>query len=239
MDQMKWVAGGGIAIIAFAALLFVYSDDKSKLDDATIKTIPQVEISTTPDGTTTPVGTVGSLETKDITQSKNNTMEQKTAEATTAILHTTMGDVTLKLYANESPKTVENFIKLAKSGFYNGVKFHRVIKDFMIQTGDPLSKDDGQMSRWGTGGPGYQFADEFNQHKLVRGSLAMANSGPNSNGSQFFIVTAESTGWLDGKHTNFGEVTDGLDVVMKIQGVATASGDRPVTPITITSVEVK
>lgn len=235
MDKMKWIVGGGIAILAFAGLLFVYSDDGAKQEDSGITTIPQVEISTTPVEGTTALPKV----TDTITQSSNKKMELSTTEATTAILRTTMGDITVKLYAKESPKTVENFVKLAKSGFYNGVKFHRVIKDFMIQTGDPLSKDDTQISRWGTGGPGYQFADEFNQRKLVRGSLAMANSGPNSNGSQFFIVTAESTGWLDGKHTNFGEVTDGLDVVMKIQGVATASGDKPVTPVTITSIDVK
>jgi len=123
-------------------------------------------------------------------------------------------------------------LKLASEKFYEGTKFHRVIKDFMIQGGDPNSKS-GDGSNWGMGGPGYKFADEFNTHKLVRGSLAMANSGPNTNGSQFFIVTAESTPWLDGKHTNFGEVVEGLDVVTKIEVAKTGAGDRPVENIEI------
>ncbi len=234
MDQTKWILGGGLVILFIAGLLFVYSgDNASKAPD--VRSIPQVEINTA----TTSAENTQTKESMTITQPTNIKMEPKTLESTTAILHTTMGNITLKLYANDSPKTVENFVKLAKSGFYNGVKFHRVIKDFMIQTGDPLSKDDSQMGRWGTGGPGYAFSDEFNQHKLVRGSLAMANSGPNSNGSQFFIVTAASTPWLDGKHTNFGEVADGMDVVMKIDTVPTTVGDRPVTPVIITSVEIR
>ena len=156
-----------------------------------------------------------------------------------AIIKTSLGDITLKFYNEDSPKTVANFAKLAKEGFYDGTKFHRVIKDFMIQGGDPLSKDDSMKSRWGTGGPGYRFNDEFNSHKLVRGSLAMANSGPNTNGSQFFIVTAEATPWLDGKHTNFGEVIDGMDVVDKIENVQTEGPDRPVEDVIIELIELK
>ncbi|MFH1583077.1 MAG: peptidylprolyl isomerase, partial [Candidatus Falkowbacteria bacterium] len=125
-------------------------------------------------------------------------------------MKTNFGDITVKFYAQESPITVNSFMNLAKAGFYNGTKFHRVIKDFMIQGGDPNSKDD-DWSNDGQGGPGYQFQDEINQHKLVKGSLAMANSGANTNGSQFFMVTAEATSWLDGKHTNFGYVVSGLD----------------------------
>lgn len=165
-------------------------------------------------------------------------MENLAAEFNRAIIKTSLGDITVKFYPQESPITVNNFLNLAKNGFYNGTKFHRVIKDFMIQGGDPLSKDDNNADRWGTGGPGYQFQDEFNQHKLVKGSLAMANSGPNTNGSQFFIVTAESTPWLDGKHTNFGYVTAGLDIVEKIGKVEVGENDRPVEDVVINSVEL-
>ena len=124
-------------------------------------------------------------------------------------IKTNLGDIKLELFSKDAPVTVGNFIKLSKSGFYKETKFHRVIKDFMIQGGDPNSKD----SNWsddGTGGPGYTFKDEINQHKLVKGVIAMANAGPNTNGSQFFIVTAQATPWLDGKHTVFGKVIEGM-----------------------------
>ncbi|MBI5733818.1 MAG: peptidylprolyl isomerase [Candidatus Kerfeldbacteria bacterium] len=154
-----------------------------------------------------------------------------------ATLKTNLGDITFKFYP-ESPRTVANFIKLAKNGFYDGIKFHRVIKDFMAQTGDPNSKDN-DWSNDGQGGPGYQFDDEINNHKLVRGSVAMANAGPNTNGSQFFIVTAEATPWLDGKHTNFGEITSGLDVLDKIAAAKTNNDDHPLQDIIINSMELK
>jgi cyclophilin family peptidyl-prolyl cis-trans isomerase len=154
-----------------------------------------------------------------------------------ALIKTNYGDIKVKFYGADSPVTVNNFLYLAKEGFYNGVKFHRVIKDFMIQGGDPLSKGT-DTSIWGTGGPGYQFKDEFNSHKLVAGSLAMANSGANTNGSQFFIVTAASTPWLDGHHTNFGEVVSGMDVVKKIEAVETGTNDRPVKDVVISGVEL-
>src|SRR5436853_2230858 len=140
-----------------------------------------------------------------------------------ARLHTNHGPIEVERHDDDAPKTVENFRKLAADGFYDGVIFHRVIPDFMIQGGDPTGT--------GTGGPGYTFDDEFNDHKVVRGALAMANAGPNTNGSQFFIVTAESCPWLDGKHTVFGEVTGGMDVVERLEGVATDGGDRPVDPV--------
>src|SRR5204863_5896284 len=136
-----------------------------------------------------------------------------------AVLHTNHGDITVELFDDDAPKTVENFRKLAADNFYEGVIFHRVIKDFMIQGGDPTGT--------GSGGPGYNFEDEFNDHKIVRGALAMANAGPNTNGSQFFIVTTEAAPWLDGKHTVFGAVVDGMDVVEKIEASDTDSGDRP------------
>jgi len=154
-----------------------------------------------------------------------------------AMIKTSQGDITVKLYNEDSPVTVNNFLNLAKSGFYNQTKFHRVIKDFMIQGGDPLSKES-DVSVYGTGGPGYKFSDEFNSHKLVAGSLAMANSGPNTNGSQFFIVTASETPWLDGRHTNFGEVISGMDVVKKIEAVQTGVNDRPLEPVVVLSIEL-
>ncbi|MFH0856739.1 MAG: peptidylprolyl isomerase [bacterium] len=154
-----------------------------------------------------------------------------------AVIKTNFGDIKVKFYNNLSPMTVNNFLNLAKSGFYNGTKFHRVIKDFMIQGGDPNSKDD-DWSNDGTGGPGYKFNDEFNDSKLVRGSLAMANSGPNTNGSQFFIVTAESTPWLDGRHTNFGEVIEGMDAVLKIEAAEKNENDHPLSDVVIENVEL-
>jgi cyclophilin family peptidyl-prolyl cis-trans isomerase len=147
-----------------------------------------------------------------------------------ATLHTSEGAIELELYPNEAPKTVENFVKLARDGFYEGVIFHRVIPDFMIQGGDPTGT--------GTGGPGYEFEDEFNEHRVVRGALAMANAGPNTNGSQFFIVTAEATPWLDGKHTVFGKVTSGMDVVDRICEAERDENDRPASPVAIERVEL-
>jgi len=164
-------------------------------------------------------------------------LENLAEQFDSAVIKTNFGDITVKFYAQESPITVNNFLNLAKAGFYSGTKFHRVIKDFMIQGGDPNSKDD-DWSNDGQGGPGYQFQDEFNQHKLVKGSLAMANSGPNTNGSQFFIVTAAATSWLDGKHTNFGQVTGGLDVVEKIGKVKVNENDHPTEDVIINSIEL-
>ena len=147
-----------------------------------------------------------------------------------ATLHTNHGAIAIELYDDDAPKTVENFTKLARDGFYDGVVFHRVIPDFMIQGGDPTGT--------GSGGPGYTFEDEFNDRKVVRGALAMANAGPNTNGSQFFIVTTEAASWLDGKHTVFGRVTDGMDVVDTISALETDARDRPSTDVVIESVEL-
>ncbi len=158
-------------------------------------------------------------------------------EYSQAIFKTSLGNITVKFYGEDSPITVNNFMNLAQSGFYNGTKFHRIITDFMIQGGDPNSKE-ADTSMYGTGGPGYKFADEFNNHKLVAGSLAMANAGPGTNGSQFFIVTATETPWLDGHHTNFGEVTKGMDIVKKIEGVGTDARDVPTTPVVVNSIEL-
>ena len=147
-----------------------------------------------------------------------------------ATLHTNAGPITVDFFDEAAPKTVENFRKLASDGFYDGLTFHRVISDFMIQGGCPEGT--------GTGGPGYTFEDEFNDNKVVRGALAMANAGPNTNGSQFFIVTIPAADWLDGKHTVFGEVVDGMDVVDAIEGTATGPGDRPLEPQVIERIDL-
>ena len=149
---------------------------------------------------------------------------------TNATMQTNHGSIEIELFDDDAPKTVQNFVKLAKDGFYDGVIFHRVIQDFMIQGGDPTGT--------GSGGPGYQFEDEFNDHKVVRGALEMANAGPNTNGSQFFIVTTDAAPWLDGKHTVFGQVTSGMDVVDAIEGVETGPGDKPREDVRIESVTV-
>ncbi len=148
----------------------------------------------------------------------------------TAKMQTTQGTIELQLFDEDAPKTVGNFRKLAGEGFYDGVIFHRVIPDFMIQGGDPQGT--------GTGGPGYTFEDEINRHKVVRGALAMANAGPNTNGSQFFIVTADAAPWLDGKHTVFGQVTAGMDAVDAIEGQPAGANDRPLDPPKIESIEL-
>ena len=147
-----------------------------------------------------------------------------------ATLHTNHGPIAVELFDDDAPKTVQNFTKLARDGFYDGVIVHRVIPDFMIQGGDPTGT--------GSGGPGYTFEDEFNDNKIVRGALAMANAGPNTNGSQFFIVTTEAASWLDGKHTVFGRVTDGMDVVDAISALETDARDRPRTDVVIERVDL-
>lgn len=154
-----------------------------------------------------------------------------------AIIKTNQGDIAVEFYSDDSPVTVNNFLNLAKKGFYDGTLFHRVMEDFMIQGGDPNSRND-DWSTHGIGGPDYRFGDEFNAHKLVRGALAMANAGPNTNGSQFFIVTTESTPWLDGKHTNFGYVVEGMDVVEKIEKTKVNGNDHPLEDMKIESIEL-
>lgn len=153
-------------------------------------------------------------------------------------LNTNKGTIELELFDQLKPNTVANFVKLAREGYYDGVKFHRIIKGFMIQGGDPLTKDDAQMPYWGTGGPGYMFADEIgSENSNAKGTISMANAGPNTNGSQFFINVNDNN-FLDPKHTAFGKVIEGMDVVEAIENVATAPGDRPVEAVVIESVEV-
>ena len=147
-----------------------------------------------------------------------------------ATMHTSAGSIRLELFDDDAPKTVDNFRRLAGEGFYDGLVFHRVIKDFMIQGGCPEGT--------GTGGPGYTFEDEINQHRVVRGALAMANAGPNTNGSQFFLVTATECPWLDGKHTVFGRVVDGMDAVDELEATPTDASDRPLESQRIERVEL-
>lgn len=181
----------------------------------------------------------------DTTPAVDSTQESVTLSQTAvytsamqAILHTNKGDITIE-FSSATPNTVANFTKLAGEGFYNGTKFHRVIAGFMIQGGDPLTKDDSMAARWGTGGPGYQFADEITAgNRNEAGTISMANAGPNTNGSQFFINVADNA-FLDQKHTVFGKVVAGMEVVKAIETTPTGPGDRPITPMVITSVELK
>jgi len=181
---------------------------------------------------------VADTKVEEKTDLTNTNTKMETNERKVVVMKTNMGDIKIELFNDKSPKTVENFLKLAGENFYDGTLFHRVIKEFMIQGGDPLTKS--EPKNWGvhgTGGPGYKFADEFNDEKLVAGSLAMANAGPNTNGSQFFIVTAAATPWLDGHHTNFGKVISGMDVVKKIEAVKTNGNDHPESDIKIISID--
>jgi len=159
----------------------------------------------------------------------------------TVIMKTNMGDIKLEMFLGKTPKTANNFLKLASEGFYDGVKFHRIIPGFMIQGGDPLTKDDSLIGQWGTGGPGYKFEDEFVEGlSNTVGTISMANSGPGTNGSQFFINTGDNV-FLDGKHTVFGQVIEGMDNVVKIQGVETTGSpfDRPMESVVIESIEIQ
>ncbi|MFA5247679.1 MAG: peptidylprolyl isomerase [Patescibacteria group bacterium] len=176
-------------------------------------------------------------QTNDISQPNFEKFSDLVKDYKGAVLKTNLGDIEVEFYGDVSPFTVNNFLNLAQMGFYNETSFHRVIKDFMIQGGDPNSKDD-DWSNDGMGGPGYRFRDEFNSHLLIKGSLAMANSGPNTNGSQFFIVTAEATSWLDGKHTNFGQVIGGMDIVDRIENLPVNENDHPTNDVKISSVEL-
>lgn len=256
MNQTTWIVGGGILIVVLAGVLFTLSGDDAKIAIDTSSnnnndlTITRIDTATSSSGdefadialTTMPENT-----TNDSVKPSIEPSAQVAAVAASAkdmvTLKTSMGDITVKLYAKEVPKASENFMKLASSGFYDGVKFHRVIKGFMIQGGDPNSKDDALMNRWGAGGPGYQFADEIDTTSDIykrgykHGVLAMANSGPNTNGSQFFIMAADYP--LPPLYVIFGEVVDGLDVVDAIDAVKTDGNDRPTTPVIITSAKVR
>jgi cyclophilin family peptidyl-prolyl cis-trans isomerase len=177
------------------------------------------------------------LEKPQITNN-NQTEETMSTENQTVVLKTNKGDIKIELFNSQVPNTAGNFVKLASEGFYDGTRFHRVIQGFMIQGGDPLSRDEDQKAFWGTGGPGYQFGDEFAEGlSNVPGTISMANSGPNTNGSQFFINTAENT-FLDGKHSVFGKVVEGMEIVKTIEQTETEPGDKPVEDMIVESVEL-
>jgi cyclophilin family peptidyl-prolyl cis-trans isomerase len=245
MNQTTWIVGGGVIIVAVAIMFYFFSGDGIPKKDVQSPVVINPEIMLTPatstGDTTEPENVVFKATTTPVPEVP--VTPKSTPVSNEVVLKTSMGPITLKLYREDAPKAVENFLKLAKEGFYDGVRFHRVIKNFMIQTGDPLSKDDANEGRWGTGGPGYQFADEINsgsalyQRGYKHGVVAMANSGPNTNGSQFFIMHADYA--LPPLYVIFGEVVDGLNVVDAIGNVATKSGDKPVTPVTILAMEVK
>jgi cyclophilin family peptidyl-prolyl cis-trans isomerase len=194
---------------------------------------------TTANTTNTPE-TTNKVAPETVNETKSNSIPTNPVKKImNATLKTNKGDITIEFNEKTTPNTVANFIKLAEANFYDGVKFHRVIKDFMIQGGDPLSKDDSQMARWGTGGPGYAFLDEIGpDNKNNAGTIAMANAGPNTNGSQFFINTQDNNR-LDPKHTVFGRVTKGLDVVKKIESTPTDASDRPIDPVIIESITLQ
>jgi peptidylprolyl isomerase len=208
--SVAWI----LVLIMLVGGYFVFKNLKPKTDTST----------------TSSTISLGSSDTQNTNPNQNNIMQ--------ATLHTNKGDITIE-FSSDTPNTVANFEKLASSGFYDGVKFHRVIKGFMIQGGDPLTKDDSMQARWGTGGPGYQFADEIGQsNHNAAGTIAMANSGPNTNGSQFFINLVDNN-FLDDKHTVFGKVIACMDVVEAIGAVKTGASDRPLEPVIINSVTLK
>jgi len=191
-----------------------------------------------------PVGssTIQSLHNNSAGEDSDNVSEEIAVEDEEknmkAIFNTNKGQFELELFSDLAPKTVENFTTLAGDGFYDAVKFHRVIEGFMVQAGDPLSKDEDMSDRWGTGGPGYTFEDEIHaENNNVIGTISMANAGPNTNGSQFFINTADN-GFLDPKHTVFGKVTSGFEVVKEIEGVDIFPNDRPIEPVIINSITI-
>jgi len=174
-----------------------------------------------------------------ISPNQNLSGENNQQKIMNATINTNKGDITIEFFHDSAPNTVANFIKLAESGFYNEVKFHRVIPGFMIQGGDPLTKDISQKNLWGTGGPGYTFADEISPNNANSyGTISMANSGPNTNGSQFFINVADNN-FLDPKHTVFGRVIGGMESVEKISKTPTDESDRPIEPVVMQSINLR
>lgn len=217
MDKF-WQIGAVLGGVVVLILIFTLTGKSNTNNQTMNENTQQVATTTEEQATTTPV------------------VESK---GTTAVFTTNQGTFSLSLETEKAPKTVANFVKLAQEGFYNGQRFHRVIEGFMIQGGDPLSKDVANKAMWGTGGPGYKFADEFGQGlSNVVGTISMANAGPNTNGSQFFINTNDNV-FLDGKHAVFGKVSSGMDVVMKLSQVPTDSSDKPVQDVVIEKVEIK
>ena len=236
---MKNMVIGGVAVVAVLSGLWMVSSasfmpwNKQPLEDGNgvrpIDTQSQ-------QANIEQAGQVAASSAANATSTKTVSPNEK--KITHAVLHTNQGNIEIEFANADAPNTVANFVKLAQSGFYDGVKFHRVIRGFMIQSGDPLSKDDSQQAMWGTGGPGYSFPDELRpNNKNDKGTVAMANTGPNTNGSQFFINVANNN-FLDGKHVVFGKVVSGMDVVTKIENTPTGQNDCPVSPMIIKNVTV-
>jgi len=227
----KGIIWGLVFLVILVGAWFIWGNDKETLDDNNESEIINIQATSSAPAINEITSTQGEAQTI------NNLDENK--QTMNATLHTNKGDIKIEFFDTITPNTVANFTKLAKEGFYNGVKFHRVIKGFMVQGGDPLTKDDSKMSLWGTGGPGYAFADEIDdQNKNNIGTISMANAGPNTNGSQFFINTADNN-FLDTKHTVFGKVVAGMDVVTAIENTSTGSQDRPIEPIIIESISLE
>lgn len=230
MSKVKIIISSIIVLILIIVLFFYYINRKTENSNEIDLNNPEINLETN-------LNEANNQESNSQENQKEiiNNNQQKTMKAK---FTTTEGSFTIELFPNLAPNTVENFTKLAKQGFYNNTKFHRVIEDFMNQAGDPLTKDDSMESRWGTGGPGYQFADEIHtENKNLTGTISMANAGPNTNGSQFFINTADNN-FLDTKHTVFGKVVEGMDIVLKINKTNTDQYDRPVKAIVINSIEI-
>ncbi len=227
-------------VIAFVAVSFVFINSSP---DTTVRAEAEKQAAALMDSfgsnTTPPPQTPETASGAESTSAVQVANTQVIPRAMKATLHTNLGPITIEFMGADAPNTVANFEKLAREGFYNGTKFHRVIEGFMIQGGDPLSKDEAQQARWGSGGPGYNFNDEIHaNNRNEAGTISMANAGPNTNGSQFFINTANNN-FLDGKHTVFGVVTAGMDVVRKIETTATGPQDRPVEPMVIERVDLE
>jgi peptidylprolyl isomerase len=244
MSENKYI--GLIALILIVAGYAVYAKSNPKDHGKPEPINTQIINISSPEDLAAAVTAGTSTKTETSTQgAAANTEKPKTTNSNTnkkimnAVLHTNKGDITIEFKAEGVPNTVANFTKLAGQGFYNGVKFHRVIKGFMIQGGDPNTKNDSDTSAWGMGGPGYKFNDELTPgNKNDIGTISMANSGPNTNGSQFFINTAANN-FLDGKHVVFGKVTAGLDVIAAIENTPVNGADRPIAPVVIEGITLK
>jgi cyclophilin family peptidyl-prolyl cis-trans isomerase len=251
MQNIKKISTLGIIILSLIVLAGCAGPQKQSSTglDASKATDTGVPETKAPENNSSASSNQGMSSKNNQTNNQTNSMEQTNLDYvknyTGAILKTNMGDIEVKFFADSAPETVNNFLKLADQKFYDGVKFHRVIKGFMIQGGDPLSKDDAQKNSWGTGGPGYKFADELSgKETYPQGTLAMANSGPNTNGSQFFIVTASPQAPLPPSYTVFGQVKSGLDVALKIENVKTTGSygspaDQPLEDVMINGIELK
>lgn len=228
----RFILPGVVALLVIGIFYWVSSNNKENPSTTKLSDSYTLDYKLDADGVP--------LEVSDRTDTNQTPTTNDNNKIMQATLKTNHGDIVIE-FNPKTPKTVENFVKLAQSGFYDGTKFHRIIAGFMNQGGDPLTKDDSKMDYWGTGGPGYKFADEINSdNRNDVGTISMANAGPNTNGSQFFINVGANN-FLDSKHTVFGKVVKGLDVVKAMNSVQTTGApfDRPIEPVTLIKVEVK